>query len=216
MIGFAACQNGKEKNEDSMTLDYPETKKGNVVDNYFGTQINDPYRWLEDDHSDETKSWVKAENKVTFDYLDQISYRKDLENRLTELWNYERIGVPFKRGDYVYYYKNDGLQNQSVIYRYKKDEDPENAKVFLDPNSFSKDGSTSLDQPSFSEDGDLLAYTISEGGSDWRKVIVIDTENQKQVGDTLIDVKFSGVSWKDNEGFFYSSYDAPKESQVGS
>lgn len=216
MISFVACQNGKETKEEdnSMDLDYPETKKGDTVDEYFGTQIEDPYRWLEDDHSDETKEWVEAENKVTFDYLDRISYREKLENRLTELWDYEKIGVPFKRGDYVYFYKNDGLQNQSVVYRYKKDEDPEDAEVFLDPNNFSDDGSTSLDQMSFSEDADLLAYTISEGGSDWRKVIVLNTENKEQVGDTLIDVKFSGVSWKGNEGFFYSSYDAPEGSQL--
>lgn len=204
----------EDKKEMKEALSYPETKKVDTVDTYFGTEIKDPYRWLEDDHSDETKDWVTAENKVTFDYLDKISYRKDLEKRLKELWDYERIGTPFKRGDYIYYYKNDGLQDQSLVYRYKKDEDPETAEVFLDPNTFSKDGSTSLDQISFSEDGKLLAYTISEGGSDWRKVIILDAESKKQVGDTLVDVKFSGVSWKANDGFYYSSYDKPDGSEL--
>lgn len=204
----------EDKKEMKEALSYPETKKVDTTDTYFGTEIKDPYRWLEDDHSDETKDWVTAENKVTFDYLDKISYRKDLENRLKELWDYERIGTPFKRGDYIYYYKNDGLQDQSLVYRYKKDEDPETAEVFLDPNTFSKDGSTSLDQMSFSEDGKLLAYTISEGGSDWRKVIILDAESKKQVGDTLVDVKFSGVSWKANDGFYYSSYDKPDGSEL--
>src|SRR5690625_4685953 len=197
-----------------MDLEYPETKKVDTVDEYFGTEIADPYRWLEDDHSEETKEWVKAENKVTFDYLERIPYREKLENRLTELWDYEKIGVPFKRGNYVYFSRNDGLQNQSVIYRYKKGEDAENAEVFLDPNKFSEDGTTSLGQMSFSEDADLLAYAISEGGSDWRKVIVLDTEKKEQVGDTLINIKFIGISWKDNDGFFYSSYDAPEGSQL--
>src|SRR5690625_4800227 len=169
-----------------MDLEYPETKKVDTVDEYFGTEIADPYRWLEDDHSEETKEWVKAEYKVTFDYLERIPYREKVENRLTELWHYEKIGVPFKRGNYVYFSRNDGLQNQSVIYRYKKGEDAENAEVFLDPNKFSEDGTTSLGQMSFSEDADLLAYAISEGGSDWRKVIVLDTEKKEQVGDTLL------------------------------
>ncbi|HLS31780.1 MAG TPA: prolyl oligopeptidase family serine peptidase [Flavobacteriaceae bacterium] len=213
LIGFVACQNGKEK-DSTMDLEYPETKKVDTVDEYFGTEIADPYRWLEDDHSEETKEWVKAENKVTFDYLERIPYREKLENRLTELWDYEKIGVPFKRGNYVYFSRNDGLQNQSVIYRYKKGEDAENAEVFLDPNKFSEDGTTSLGQMSFSEDADLLAYAISEGGSDWRKVIVLDTEKKEQVGDTLLNIKFSGISWKDNDGFFYSSYDAPEGSQL--
>ncbi len=218
MIGFTACQNGKEnqseKKENAMALNYPETKKVDTVDNYFGTEIKDPYRWLEDDQHEETKDWVKAENKVTFDYLDQISYQKELENRLTALWDYEKIGTPDKRGDYIYFSKNDGLQNQSVIYRYKKDEDPENAEVFLDPNKFSKDGTTSLDQYTFSENGKLMAYSISEGGSDWRKIIILDVESKKQVEDTLVDVKFSGVSWKGNEGFYYSSYDKPEGSEL--
>src|SRR5699024_2254961 len=130
----------------------------------------------------------------TFDYLDQIPYRDQLKDKLTELWNYEKIGAPFKRGDYIYYSKNDGLQDQSVIYRYKKDEKPDKAEVFLDPNKFSDDGTTSLGGMSFSKDGKLLAYSISEGGSDWRKVILIDVKSGKQVEDTLTDIKFSGIS----------------------
>lgn len=218
LIGVTACQQEQkdksEKEDQSMALDYPDTKKVDTVDTYFGHEVPDPYRWLEDDHSEETGEWVKEENEVTTAYLDQISYRKQLEDRLTKLWDYEKIGTPSERGDYVYFSKNDGLQDQSLIYRYQKDESPEEAEVFLDPNKFSEDGTTSLDQMSFSDDGKLLAYTISEGGSDWRKVIILDVESKKQVEDTLVDVKFSGVSWKGNEGFFYSSYDKPEGSEL--
>lgn len=211
-LALMACnENSKEV---SSNLEYPETQKGDVVDTYFGTEVADPYRWLEDDYSEETKAWVKDQNKFTFDYLDQIPYRKDIEKRLKELWNYEKVSAPFVRGDYTYFYKNDGLQNQSVLYRFKNDEDPDSAEVFLDPNTFSKEGTTSLDALSFTEDGKMAAYTISEGGSDWRKLIVLDTETKEEVGDTLIDIKFSGVSWKGNEGFYYSSYDKPEGSEL--
>lgn len=214
VIGLAGCKESANKKSSQMKIDYPDTKQVDTVDNYFGTNVPDPYRWLEDDHSEETAEWVKAENKTTFDYLSQIPYRKDLEDRLTDLWNYEKIGVPNKRGDYVYFSKNDGLQNQSVVYRYKKGGNPEDAEVFLDPNTFSDDATTSLDGMSFSKDGKLLAYSISEGGSDWRKVILLDVESKKQVEDTLTDIKFSGISWKGNEGFYYSSYDKPEGSQL--
>src|SRR5699024_7004657 len=210
VMAMAACKDSGSEKRETMEIKYPDTKKVDTIDTYFGQEVNDPYRWLEDDNSSETKDWVNEENKVTFDYLEQIPYRKELEERLTDLWNYEKIGVPNKRGDYVYFSKNDGLQNQSVIYRYKKDEEPEDAEVFLDPNEFSKDGTTSLDGMSFSEDGNLLAYSISEGGSDWRKVILMDVESKEQVEDTLTDIKFSGISWKGNDGFFYSSYDKPE------
>lgn len=192
-------------------LDYPKTKKGMVVDNYFDTQVADPYRWLEDDLSLETGEWVKAQNKVTFGYLDNIPYRDQLKKRLETLWNYEKVGAPFKEGDYTYFAKNDGLQNQYVYYRQKQGGEIE---VFLDPNKFSEDGTTSLSQLSFSKNGKVAAYSISEGGSDWRKIIVIDVESKKQIEDTLIDVKFSGISWKGNEGFYYSSYDKPKGSEL--
>lgn len=196
----------------SIILEYPQTRKGNTVDTYFGTKVEDPYRWLEDDRSAETEAWVKAQNKVTFEYLEQIPFREDLKKRLTELWNYEKISAPSKEGDWIYFSKNNGLQNQSVIYRKKSEDAP--AEVFLDPNKFSKDGTTSLGGLSFSEDGKTLAYSISEGGSDWRKIIVMDAESREIKEDTLIDVKFSGISWKGNEGFFYSSYDKPKGSEL--
>ena len=190
---------------------YPNTKKGQTVDAYFDTNLNDPYRWLEDDKSEETGAWVKAQNEVTYGYLAQIPFREALKNRLEKLWNYEKIGAPFKEGNFTYYYKNNGLQNQSVLYR-KDSKGTET--IFLDPNTFSKDGTTSLGGVDFSKDGSKLAYSISEGGSDWRKVILIDAITGKTIEDTLVDVKFSGVSWKGNEGFYYSSYDKPKGSEL--
>ena len=190
------------------SMNYPITTKNDVFDTYFGTKINDPYRWLEDDRSAETKAWVEAENKVTQGYLSGIPFRGDIKKRLETLWNYEKFTAPFKEGLYTYFYKNDGLQNQYVLYRQKDKNKPE---VFLDPNSFSKDATTSLAGIEFTKDGSLVAYQISEGGSDWRKVIVLNTSDKSVVGDTLMDVKFSGLSWKGNEGFYYSSYDKPKE-----
>jgi len=204
-------ENKVEQTIAQTVLTYPETKKGDVVDTYFDTQVADPYRWLEDDMSDETAQWVKTQNKVTFDYLSQIPYRDKLKERLTKLMDYEKVGAPFKEGKYTYFYKNDGLQNQYVIYRQVEGGEPE---VFLDPNTFSEDGTTSLAGITFSKDGSLAAYQISEGGSDWRKVIIIDVETKKQIADTLVDVKFSGLSWVGNEGFYYSSYDKPKGSEL--
>ena len=205
-----SCKN-ENKTDLSMELTYPDTKKVDTVDTYFDTEVKDPYRWLEDDMSEETAAWVQSQNKVTFGYLDQIPYREELKNRLEKLWNYEKLTRPFKEGDYTYYRKNDGLQNQYVVYR-KKDDGKE--EVFLDPNSFSEDGTTSLGSLSFSKDGSMAAYSISEGGSDWRKVIVLDAISKEIKGDTIIDVKFSGLSWKDNDGFYYSSYDKPKGSEL--
>ncbi len=196
----------KQKN-----VKYPQTKKGETVDLYFDTKVNDPYRWLEDDKSEETAAWVKAENEVTYDYLSKIPFRNELKDRLEKLWNYEKIGSPSTEGNFSYFFKNNGLQNQSVLYR--KDASGKE-ELFLDPNTFSKDGTTSLGEMDFSKDGSILAYSISEGGSDWRKVIIMDALSKKVVEDTLVDVKFSGLSWKGNEGFFYSSYDKPKGSQL--
>ncbi len=190
---------------------YPVTKKIDHVDTYFGESMNDPYRWLEDDRSAETEAWVKAQNEVTFDYLEKIPYRNKLKARMEKLWNYEKISAPFKEGKYTYYYKNNGLQNQSVVYR--KDAKGKE-EVFLDPNTFSKDGTTSLGGLNFSKDGSLVAYSISEGGSDWRKVIVMKAATKEIIGDTIVDIKFSGVSWYKNEGFYYSSYDKPKGSEL--
>jgi len=192
-------------------INYPETKRIDHVDTYFGEQINDYYRWLEDDRSTETEAWVKAQNVVTYGYLEQIPYRNQLKSRMEQLWNYEKISAPFKEGDYTYYYKNNGLQNQSVLYRKDKVGKEE---IFLDPNTFSKDGTTSLGGINFSKDGSLVAYAISEGGSDWRKVIVMEAKTKKIIGDTIVDVKFSGVSWYKNEGFYYSSYDKPVGSEL--
>lgn len=206
------CNQGNQETEEmKTTFTYPETEERSDADTIFDKVIADPYRWLEDDMSDETAEWVKAQNEVTFDYLNKIPYKQQLKERLSELWNYEKISAPTKKGDFVYYYKNDGLQNQYVVYR--KDEEG-NEEVFLDPNTFSEDGTTSLGDLSFTEDGSLAAYAISEGGSDWRKVIIMDAVKKEILGDTLIDVKFSGLSWKNNEGFFYSSYDKPKGSEL--
>lgn len=191
-------------------LDCPTTHKGTVIDNYFGAEIADPYRWLEEDLSVETGLWVEAQNKVTFSYLDQIPFRDDIKQRLEELWDYEKVGSPKKHGDYYYFYKNDGLQNQYVLCR-KKDLDLEKAEVFIDPNLFSEDGTTSMAGIGFTKDGSLMAYLISEGGSDWRKLIIKNTETGEIIGDTLINIKFSGIAWRGNEGFYYSSYDKPKE-----
>ena len=208
LLALASC---KQESSD-MALSYPATKKVDTTDTYFGTEVKDPFRWLEDDLSEETGAWVKSQNEVTFGYLENIPYRQQLEERLTELWNYEKIGAPFIEGDYTYYSKNDGLQNQSVIYRKKEGEDGE--EVFLDPNTFSEDGTTSLSGMSFSKSGNLLAYSISEGGSDWRKVIIMDAVSKEIVEDTLTDIKFSGISWKADDGFFYSSYDKPEGSEL--
>lgn len=192
-------------------MNYPQTAKKEVIDTYFNNQVSDPYRWLEDDRSAETAAWVTAQNNVTFAYLDQIPYRDQLKKQLTEKWNYEKISAPFVEGDFTYYYKNDGLQNQSVLYRKDKSGKEE---IFLDPNTFSKDGTTSLADVSFTEDGSLVAYAISEGGSDWRKIIVLNAKDKSVIGETLIDVKFSGISWYKNEGFYYSSYDKPNGSEL--
>ncbi|WP_154222151.1 prolyl oligopeptidase family serine peptidase [Marinicella rhabdoformis] len=195
----------------SLEWNYPETKTGDVVDTYFGTEVKDPYRWLEDDLADDTAAWVKAENKVTQKYLANIPYKDQIKEHLTAVWNYEKVTAPFKEGDYTYFYKNDGLQNQYVVYR-KKGDGP--SEVFLDPNQFSEDGTVSLGQLSFSHDGSKAAYAISEGGSDWRKVRIIDVESKEQIEDTLVDIKFSGLSWYKNEGFYYSSYDKPEGSEL--
>ena len=199
------------QNQKMEPLAYPETKKTATVDTYFGTEVNDPYRWLEDDKSEETAAWVKEENKVTFDYLSKIPFRNKIKERMEKLWNYEKISAPFKEGGYTYFYKNNGLQNQSVLYRTDKSGKEE---LFLDPNTFSKDATTSLDGVSFSKDGSKVAYSISKAGSDWRTVIFIDAKTKKEIDTPLIDVKFSGLSWKGNDGIFYSSYEKPKGSEL--
>ena len=211
---LVGCNNSNVSKNQTNTVTYPKTKKVDTVTNYFGTQVEDPYRWLEDDMSEETARWVEDQNKTTFGYLENIPFREELKQRLTTLWNYEKVGAPFKEGDYSYFYKNDGLQNQYVIYRYKTGQDPDKTEVFLDPNTFSEDGTISLGGLSFSENGSLAAYSISEGGSDWRKVLVMNAQTKKIIEDTIVDVKFSGISWLKNEGFYYSSYDKPKGSEL--
>jgi prolyl oligopeptidase len=200
-----------KKSSEAISFEYPETKHIEVSDHYFGTEIVDPYRWLEDDRSEETEDWVMRQNKFTHSYLDKIPFRDEIEKKLSAVWNYEKLSAPFKEGGVEYFYKNDGLQNQYVVYSKKEGEE---AQVFLNPNTFSEDGTTSLGSLSFSKDGSLLAYSISEGGSDWRKVIVMDVASKEILEDTLVDIKFSGLSWKSNEGFFYSSYEKPKGSEL--
>ena len=201
MVG---CQNNVQQ------INYPDTRESDHVDIYHGVEVADPYRWLEDDMSDETANWVKTQNKSTFRYLNKIRFRRKLEKRIKSLNNYEKVGAPFKEGEYEYFYKNTGLQNHSIVYRQPVG-NSEKTEVFLDPNKFSKDGTVALRGLSFSEDASLATYMITEGGSDWRKILVIDVETQKIIEDTLKDVKFSGVSWRGNKGFYYSSYDNPKD-----
>ncbi len=187
-------------------LTYPITKKDNTVDTYFGVKVADPYRWLENDTTKETAAWVKAQNKVTSSYLEKIPFRNKLKERLTNLTNYEKIGAPFKKNGKYYFYKNDGLQNQSVLYvQNTLDSEPE---VFLDPNKLSEDGTVALTGISFSKDGKYFAYTISRSGSDWREVYVMDITTRKLLSDHIQWAKFSGAAWQ-GDGFYYSAYDAP-------
>ncbi|ENK2257157.1 S9 family peptidase [Vibrio alginolyticus] len=192
-------------------MHYPKTPKDSVVDTYFGHDIADPYRWLEDDRSEETAQWVSGQNSVTFDFLGQIPYRQQIRDLVANSQNYEKYSQPFVRGDYTYFYKNDGLQNQSVLYRRKGEGE---AEVFLDPNTFSEEGTTSLGEVSFSKDYRLVAYSISEGGSDWRKIFVIDTETKEQLEPEIVDAKFTSISWLGSKGFYYSSYDKPQGSEL--
>ncbi|SEG13737.1 prolyl oligopeptidase [Halpernia humi] len=192
-------------------LKYPETKKIAHSDTYFGTVVQDPYRWLEDDQAKDTKDWVQREAAFTKNYFSRIPYREEIKAQLKDIWNYEKIGAPFKEGDFTYFYKNDGLQAQAVLYRTDKNG---NTEVFLDPNKFSADGTTSLAGVSFNKKGNLVAYSFSEGGSDWHKIIILDANTKEKIDETIQDVKFSGASWLGEEGFFYGSYDKPKGSEL--
>ena len=206
LIVVAACSPGAENVE---SVSYPETNKKEHVDTYFGEDVEDPYHWLEDDNSDETAQWVSAQNEVTFGFLDNIDFRENIKKRIETLIDYEKVSAPFEEGEYTYWYKNDGLQNHSVLYREETGSDEE--EIFLDPNSFSQDGTVALRGVFFTKDASMSAHMITEGGSDWRKIIVRDPESKEVKGDTLIDVKFSGLSWYKNEGFYYSSYEKPKD-----
>ena len=197
-LGFllSAClENGDRQKNGELQVGfsvYAETRKGEVIDHYFDIPVADPYRWLEDYMSLETGAWVAAQNAVTFGYLSKIPYREAVRKRLEVLWDYEKVSAPFKEGAYTYFYRNTGLQNQYVVYRYADNGEPE---VFLDPNTFSEEGTTSLSTLSFSGDGSLAAYSISEAGSDWRKIITIDVETKQRLEAPIVDVKFSGIAW---------------------
>ncbi len=198
------------KNMDNR-IEYPATERENVVDNYFGTEVADPYRWLEDDNSERTAAWVKAQNEVTFDYLSKIPFRDAIRERLTELWDYPKESAPSKKGDWYYFFRNDGLQNQSVIYR-KRSLESDECEVFLDPNTFSDDGTVALASAAFSKDGKYLAYATAASGSDWIEIRVMETETRRVLDDCIKWVKVSGATWApDNVGFYYSAYDAPKD-----
>ncbi|MEH2049609.1 prolyl oligopeptidase family serine peptidase [Nostoc sp.] len=191
-------------------LTYPSSHTSNQVDDYHGTLVADPYRWLEDPDSEETKTWIEAQNQVTFGYLSEIPAREKIKQRLNKLWDYEKYGIPFKEGERYFYFKNDGLQNQSVLYTLKTlDDQP---KVLLDPNKLSEDGTVALSGLSISEDGRILAYGLSSSGSDWQEWKVRDVETGEDLQDHLKWIKFSGASWThDHQGFFYSRYDEPNE-----
>jgi len=192
-------------------FDYPKTKKVDQVDNYHGVQVADPYRWLENDvrTSPEVAEWVAAENKVTFDYLNSIPERDAIRGRLTKLWNYERYGIPFKKGGHYFYFKNDGLQNQSVLYTMNSLTDT--PRVVVDPNTWSKDGTVAINGFSVSDDGKQIAYSIAEAGSDWVVWHVLDVDSGKTLSDEVRWSKFSDAAWtNDNKGFFYSRYPQPE------
>lgn len=190
----------------SVKINYPETAKDNVVENYFGVDVPEPYRWLENDTSAATEAWVKAQNEVTYGYLGQIPFREGLKKRLTELNDYPKYGSPFKKNNQYYFFKNDGLQNQSVLYRLATlDAEPQ---VLLDPNKLSTDGTVALSQISFSNNGKYFAYSIARSGSDWNEIYVMDLATGKMLKDVIKWVKFSGIAWK-GDGFYYSAYDAP-------
>lgn len=209
LITLASC-NKSEKVDQAFI--YPASQKGDVVDTLFGVAVADPYRWMENDTAQATADWVTSQNDITFGFLKKIPYRDSIKKRLEAVYNYERVFSPFKEADYYYFYKNDGLQNHNVLYRKKgMDGTPE---VFLDPNTFSKDGTTRLAGVSFSKDGSRVGFQISRGGADWTDAIVINASDKKLLEDTLRNIKFSGISWKGNDGFYFSTYEKPKGSQL--
>jgi prolyl oligopeptidase len=208
-VFLPACQQQAEK-EIQPVPTYPVTQKGDQVDDYFGNKVIDPYRWMEDDTAEEVKKWVEEQNKVTFAYLEEIPFREKIRQRVTEVYNYPRYSSPFRAGEYYFFYKNDGLQNQSVIYIQKGlDGEPE---VFIDPNKLSPDGTIRIGLLGFSKDNRYVAFSRSEAGSDWRELRVMEVESKKELSDRLRWVKFSGASWHGN-GFYYGGYDKPKKGQ---
>ncbi|MFO8021996.1 MAG: prolyl oligopeptidase family serine peptidase [Perlabentimonas sp.] len=193
---------------DRSKVDYPETKKKPVVDNYFGNEVTDPYRWLEDNNSEEVANWVEAQNEVTFEYLSRIPYREDIRKRLSKLWDYTNISSPFMKSDKIFFYKREGLQNQSVLY--VQDSFDDEPRILINPNNFSDDGTVALAGIGISKDAKYIAYEVADGGSDWRKIKVREIATGKDLDDEVKWVKFSSIQWYKN-GFFYSRYDVPEE-----
>lgn len=210
-LSFLALTIMMQSCQESITVEYPESKKMEVTDDYHGAVVADPYRWLEDDKSEETAEWVKAQNEVTFGYLEQIPFREQVKERLAEIWDYPRYSATFKRGNRYFYFFNTGMQNQSVLYVQESLEDE--GRVLLDPNLLSDDGTVSLSNLGVSKDGKYLAYGISRGGSDWNEIFVMEIESGKKLDDHLKWIKFSGISWHEN-GFYYSRYDEPADSEL--
>ena len=214
MLVLTGCGQPGNENTDSATATGEKlttTARGDHTDTYFGVEVSDPYRWLEDDLSSDTADWIALQNASTRSYIDAISLRDDVKNTVARLLNFERETAPFIEGGKRYFYRNSGLQNQRVLYRIEEDS---SETVFLDPNTFSEDGTVSMSSVSFSKDGSLVAYQLSEGGSDWRSIVIRDVATGDVVEPPLVDVKFSGINWLGNEGFFYSSYDKPDGSEL--
>lgn len=205
-ISLFACKEGKKPAEKITLMKYPDTKKDSTTDNYFGAIVADPYRWLENDTSAETKAWVDAENKVTQNYLEQIPYRNDIKSRLTEIWNYPKESAPFKIGEYYFFTKNDGLQNQNIWFIKKGLDGKE--EVFLDPNKLSADGTAAISLLGVSNDKKFVAYSVAQAGSDWSNIYIIEVATKKKLADELKWTKFSGAAWK-GDGFYYSKFDEP-------
>jgi len=207
---FFACSVFATQSLAQNMIEYPKSKTVDQVDMFFSTEVADPYRWLEEDvrNSEDVKQWVEAQNEVTQAYLAKLPYRKEIEDRLTRLWDFEKYRPPTKRGDKYYFYKNDGLQNQYVLYQ--SDTYDGEATVFIDPNTWSDDGTVALGSTAFSDDGKLVAYGVQDAGSDWRTWKIMDVASGEVMADELKWLKFGGISWnKDGKSFFYSRYDQP-------
>ncbi|MFM9027935.1 MAG: S9 family peptidase, partial [Bacteroidota bacterium] len=190
---------------------YPATQRNDVAEEYFGTNVSDPFRWLEYDTAANVANWVAEENKTTFDYLSRIPYREKIKNRLTQIFNYARYGVPFRVGEYYFFTKNDGLQNQAVIYIQKGLEGT--PEIFIDPNTLLRDGTAAVSLLGASKDHRYMAYSVAKAGSDWQDIMVMEIATKKQLDDRLEWVKFSGAAWH-GDGFYYSRYDAPTDGRA--
>jgi prolyl oligopeptidase len=208
VIALAACSTQQVSTNEEQVIAYPKTKKVDTTDNYHGTKISDPYRWLEDDNSTETAEWVKSENQVTFDYLTKIPFREKIRERLKENWNFEKVSAPFKKGEWVFFYKNDGIQNQSVLY--VQEGMNGTPRVLIDPNKESAEGTTALGNTAVSNDKKYMAFSMSQAGSDWSDIQVLDIKTGERLKDKIDWVKFSGIAWK-GDGFYYSAYSAPEK-----